>query len=92
MKQKTILIVDDQTTMRYILSVGLEKKGFKFLQAENGEMGFEKAISEQIFMALAHVSASHTLKPSDSSRARITVLKVKSSSTIKTFFIPKNHY
>jgi len=43
---KTILIVDDHGALRYILSVDLQKKGFKTLTTGSGEKGIEIARAE----------------------------------------------
>ncbi|MDD5456444.1 MAG: response regulator [Candidatus Margulisbacteria bacterium] len=44
--KKTILIVDDESTIRWILKVALEVKDFSIVEASSGEEGI--AISKQI--------------------------------------------
>ena len=40
---KTILIVDDESTIRWILKVALEEKNFKIIEASSGQEGIDIA-------------------------------------------------
>lgn len=44
--KKTILIVDDETSLRNALRDKLEREGFAILEAKNGEEGLEIALRE----------------------------------------------
>ncbi len=45
MEKSTILIVDDETGIRELIRMYLEKEGYEVLEAENGEQGIELATS-----------------------------------------------
>lgn len=47
MSEKKILIVDDDSSMRRLLTYHLEKAGYEVLDAEDGEDGLAKAESEK---------------------------------------------
>ena len=43
MENKTVLIIDDQDDLRFILSFDLKKKGYQAIQAKNGKEGIDLA-------------------------------------------------
>lgn len=45
--QKTVLIVEDEKTMREVLIEALTHAGFEIFQAENGAQGLSTALSSQ---------------------------------------------
>ncbi len=51
-KSISILIVDDDATIRMLLETAFTKKGFKVLSASNGRQGLEIAKSEEIDVIL----------------------------------------
>ncbi|MBI4668944.1 MAG: response regulator [Elusimicrobia bacterium] len=42
-QQRTILVVDDEADVRFVLKIALEKNGFEVVEAVDGADGFEKA-------------------------------------------------
>ncbi|HPF70084.1 MAG TPA: response regulator, partial [Candidatus Krumholzibacteria bacterium] len=46
MAEKTILVIDDDIDLVEIIRVGLEQHGFRVIDAQSGERGFELARSE----------------------------------------------
>ncbi len=44
MESKTILIIEDDEKIAEILQINLEIEGFSVLTAENGKVGFDKAV------------------------------------------------
>lgn len=53
---KTILVIDDHSALRYILSFDLQKAGYKTYTAGNGEKGILVAIEEKPDLILLDVS------------------------------------
>jgi two-component system phosphate regulon response regulator PhoB len=45
MKQQTLLIVEDERSLREVLTYNLEKEGFRVVTASDGQDGFRKATS-----------------------------------------------
>jgi DNA-binding response OmpR family regulator len=46
MSQHTVLIVDDDSHIREVLRYALEKEDIAVIEAENGQKGLEKALSQ----------------------------------------------
>ena len=42
----TILLVEDDEDTRYMMRLGLEQRGYRVIEAENGEKGVELALTE----------------------------------------------
>lgn len=55
MPVKTILIIDDSPTERYVMSELLTRNGYQVITAENGEDGVEKARQQQPNLILMDV-------------------------------------
>lgn len=55
MKQALILIVDDNPHISKLLTMNLEKEGFRVIHAVNGEEGFEKAKKEKPDLIISDV-------------------------------------
>jgi two-component system, NtrC family, response regulator AtoC len=51
-KQHTILIVDDETTLRKVLSREIGKMGYGTLQAETGDVGLKMLASQEVSVVL----------------------------------------
>ncbi len=47
MSEKVILIIDDQDDLRFILKFDLLKRGYKAIEAKNGEKGIEIAKADK---------------------------------------------
>jgi DNA-binding response OmpR family regulator len=45
--EKTILIIEDETDIREAMAEAVEQAGFAVLTAENGQVGFDKAVAEK---------------------------------------------
>ncbi len=53
--EKTILIVEDEESIRKFVKINLEREGYKVLEAESGEKGVEIARSENIDIAILDI-------------------------------------
>lgn len=58
-KQFTILIVDDDETLREAMVFDFKRKGFNILSAENGEKGFEIVSSNKIDLVVSDIRMPH---------------------------------
>jgi len=52
----TILLVEDDDDTRYMMRLGLEQRGYRVIEAENGEKGVELALSEPTDVILMDLS------------------------------------
>lgn len=52
----TILLVEDDEDTRYMMRLGLEGRGYRVIEAENGEKGVELALSEPADVILMDLS------------------------------------
>jgi two-component system, cell cycle response regulator DivK len=52
----TILLVEDDDDTRYMMRLGLEQRGYRVIEAENGEKGVELALSEPADVILMDLS------------------------------------
>ena len=57
-EEKTILIVDDEKTIVTILRFNLESRGYRILEAYDGESGLKKARTEKPDLILVHGDTS----------------------------------
>ena len=55
-KKKQVLIVDDETGVRHVLRDFFKAKGYRTLEAENGEKALELACSEKISVVLLDIN------------------------------------
>lgn len=53
--KKTILAVDDESSILDLLKFNLEKEGFNFISAEDGEEGINKVLNEKLDLLLLDV-------------------------------------
>ena len=51
-EDRTILIIDDETGMRHMLRLVLEREGFQVVEAVDAESGLERLTSGDIDVAL----------------------------------------
>lgn len=54
-KKQTVLIVEDEVDLREILKLKLKGEGFGVLEAENGKVGLEMALSQHPDMILLDI-------------------------------------
>jgi len=52
----TILLVEDDEDTRYMMRLGLEQRGYRVIEAEDGEKGVELALSEPADVILMDLS------------------------------------
>ncbi len=53
---KTLLIIDDSIVMRMMLTNILKEAGYDVIAAENGQIGFEKAMEFQVKLIICDVN------------------------------------
>jgi CheY-like chemotaxis protein len=56
MYQQTIMVVEDSTDIRVLLKMVLEVKGYRVLEAENGQQAVETALKERPELILMDLS------------------------------------
>ena len=52
---KTVLIVEDESSIRKFVKINLERSGFKVFEAETGEEGLAIARKENIHIAILDI-------------------------------------